>query len=161
MEETKTVKITDIEERVSEAGNTYWRIRTLPVLVPKKAIFLQRKSQVELLEKEHYYSFVYDLNDAGYVEIKAFEEVIDQNQDMKDEAASTPAPKSTDKPKSKGSDFRAPIEIVREKSNDFANQFAMKVMEITKKEFLVADVIAIADTYENYQLNGRPSDEES
>jgi len=82
----KTVKITKIEDRVSEtSGNEYWKVSTSPVLIPKKAWFINDEEQVALLEKEKYYHVEYHLNDKGYIQVDSFDETEDIHQDMKDE----------------------------------------------------------------------------
>ena len=85
----KTVKVTSVEEKTSESGNVYWRVRTSPVLVPKKAIFLHKEEMVNLLEIDHHYEFKYFINEGGYVHVATFDEVIDQNQDMIDDKESS------------------------------------------------------------------------
>jgi hypothetical protein len=150
MNKEKVVKITKVESKVSErTGNDYWKVSTSPALVPKKAWFINNEEQADLLEEGKHYLVEYHMNDEGYIQVDSFDETEDVNQDLKDEAK-----KGTKKSGSKGGDFRTPTEIVREKALDFANQHAMKVMEITKKAFLVDDVIVIAGKYEQYQLEG-------
>ena len=86
---TKTVTVTSVEKKTSESGNVYWRVRTSPVLVPKKAIFLHKEEMVNLLEIDHHYEFEYFINDGGYVQIVTFDETEDINQDMKDDKESS------------------------------------------------------------------------
>ena len=92
----KTVKITGIEEKVSETtGNTYWKVSTSPVLIPKKALFINNKGQAELLEKGKSYNFVYDTNEKGFIQLESFEETHDIHEDMQEStSAHTPDPLS-------------------------------------------------------------------
>jgi len=84
----KTVKITGFEEKEGTKG-MYWKVSTSPALIPKKALFIHNEEQVQLLEKDKHYHFVYSTNDKGFIEVTSFEETEDINQDMKDEKESS------------------------------------------------------------------------
>ena len=76
----KTVKITGFEEKDGTRGS-YWKVSTSPALIPKKALFIHDEGQVQALEKDKHYSFVYDTNEKGFINIESFEEVIDVHAD--------------------------------------------------------------------------------
>lgn len=76
----KTVKITGFEEKDGTRG-PYWKVSTSPALIPKKALFVHDEGQVQALEKDKHYNFVYDTNEKGFINIESFEEVIDIHED--------------------------------------------------------------------------------
>ena len=76
----KTVKITGFEEKEGTKGS-YWKVSTSPALIEKKALFIHKEEQIQLLEKDKFYNFVYNTNEKGFINIEAFEEVIDVNEE--------------------------------------------------------------------------------
>ena len=87
----KTVKITSIEQKTNKKGGSYWQVHTSPALIDGKALFLHKEEQVAQLQLNKTYGFDFFTNEGGFIQVKAFEEVIDVNSDNGDDP--TPAPK--------------------------------------------------------------------
>lgn len=134
----KTVRITGFEEKEGLRG-AYWKVSTSPALIPKKALFIHDEGQVQALETDKHYNFVFSTNEKGFINIESFEEVIDIHED-------TPEPKTTQQTgDNKGRSFA--LSYAKDAVKEYYSARITSGAEVPNVDKMGKDIMAMGDDF--------------